>query len=191
MSFYNDQHNFQVQPEKVEKLDDEICPSPFCSFCRDWRVKLIFICTENFIFHGLLIWFFHSFLHAFPWTENSSFKWIPFYIPFFTNSCIHAFTHSLSPPPTPAPATTVDTLLPCAKTCNAKTVLSSVRLARFRQLFVLCLGPNRGIFPSRVPRAKPSLLRPILWSCCIPPKQYTPRPFFPCWLCGDVRFFRF
>lgn len=55
MPFHNYQHNFQVQPEKVKKLDDEICTPPFCSLCWDWWVKLVFVCAKYFVFHVLFL----------------------------------------------------------------------------------------------------------------------------------------
>jgi hypothetical protein len=51
MSLNNDQHNFQVQPEKIEQLDEEVGPSPLSSFGWNGWVKLVFICKMYFIFH--------------------------------------------------------------------------------------------------------------------------------------------
>lgn len=51
MSFYHNQHDFQVQPEKIKKLDEKICSPSFGPFGWNWRVEFIFICAVNFIFH--------------------------------------------------------------------------------------------------------------------------------------------
>jgi hypothetical protein len=53
MPFYHNHHYFQVQSKKTEQLNNEIGAPPLRSFGWNRRVKLVFICAVNSVFHDI------------------------------------------------------------------------------------------------------------------------------------------